>query len=100
MIVHLKTRGLTIIDVLAALLALTMLLAIVVPALARGRSDSGVEVSLNNLRQISTALDDYAADFNGRQPTAVVDDFSAYGADGGSTRAFEGRPQQRHLLTG
>jgi type II secretory pathway pseudopilin PulG len=77
-----QRRGLTIIDVLASILAVSILFAIVVPALARGRNDSGVGVSLNNLMQLNAALTDYAADFNDRQPTAIVDDFSTYGGDG------------------
>jgi hypothetical protein len=74
--------GLTIIDLLVALSAMIVLLSLVLPVLAGTRGGSGVMRSLANLQAINTSLASYAADFNGRQPTAVVDDFSTYGVNG------------------
>ena len=62
--------------------AMIILLSLVMPALARERGESGVTRSLANLQAINAALASYAADVDGRQPTAVVDDFSTYGANG------------------
>jgi type II secretory pathway pseudopilin PulG len=76
------TRGLTLVEALITLLAIMILLSLVLPALARGRGESGIARSLANLQAINAALENYAGDFDGRQPTAVVDDFSTYGASG------------------
>jgi type II secretory pathway pseudopilin PulG len=77
-----SNRGLTLAEVLLALSAIIILLSLVMPALARGRGESAVARSLANLQTINAALESYANDFNGRQPTAVVDDFGTYGATG------------------
>jgi type II secretory pathway pseudopilin PulG len=76
------TRGLTLVEVLLTLLAIMILLSLVMPALARGRGESGIARSLANLQAINAALESYANDFDGRQPTAVVDDFGTYGGTG------------------
>ena len=77
-----RVRGLTIVEVLVTVACLALLLALLGPALARGAGESGAAVSLNNLKALNAAYAAYAADFNDRQPTAIVDDFSTYGANG------------------
>ena len=54
---NMKSRGLTIVDVLATLVALTLLLAIAIPTLGRAREDSSVAVSLSNLQQINAGAE-------------------------------------------
>jgi hypothetical protein len=66
-------------ELLLCLAALALLLAVVLPAIARGRAFSRTEVSLNNLVALGVAHATYAADWNGRQFTNVVDDLSWYG---------------------
>jgi hypothetical protein len=72
-------NGVTMVEVLAILASILALLAMGLPVIARGGSASGVAVSLGNLQQMNTAFAAYANDFNGRQPTAIVDNFSTYG---------------------
>jgi type II secretory pathway pseudopilin PulG len=72
-------RGFSLIELAAILTAVVLLLSLVLPALAGARARSQVEVSLNNLIALGTAHATYAADWNGRQFTNVVDDLSFYG---------------------
>jgi type II secretory pathway pseudopilin PulG len=75
-----KTRGFSIIELAAILAAIVLLLSLVLPVLARGRTQSQVEVSMSNLIALGVAHATYAADWNGRQFTNVVDDLSTYGS--------------------
>ena len=72
-------RGFSMIELAAILAAVVLLLSLVLPALARGRAQSQVEVSMSNLIALGVAHATYAADWNGRQFTNVVDDLSWYG---------------------
>jgi hypothetical protein len=74
-----STRGFSIIELAAILAAIVLLLCLVLPALAGARARSQVDVSINNLITLGIAHATYAADWNGRQFTNVVDDLSWYG---------------------
>jgi hypothetical protein len=83
-----RARGFSIIELAAIIAATVLLLCLVLPVLARGRAQSQVEVSMSNLIALGVAHATYAADWNGRQFTNVVDDLSTYG--GGPTDAYSG----------
>ena len=72
-------RGLTLIDVLVAVVTIALILAITLPATARLRTASMTDESIVNLLLLGVAHAAYAVDWNERQYTAVVDDISAYG---------------------
>ena len=74
-----RSRGFTIAELLVLLLLVAILLALTIPVMARGRRNSQVDVSLNNLVALGVAHVTYAMDWNGRQFTVVVDDLSYYG---------------------
>lgn len=74
-------RGFSVVDLAGVMIAVAMMLCIFMPAIARVNVRSNVQVSLNNLNTLHKALMQYGADWNDRQPTAIVDDFSAYGPD-------------------
>jgi hypothetical protein len=77
-----QTRsGLTIVELLVVLLALTLLLVIAVPSIASGRMSAGIQQSIANLTTMSLAHVLYAADWEGRQVTWVRDDLGAHGGD-------------------
>ncbi len=76
-----RTPGVAATDVLAACAAGGVLLALIVPAVAAGRDASRLGASLDNLRELGTAHAAYAADWNDRQWTAVVDTITAWGDD-------------------
>ena len=76
-----RSRGFTIAELLVLLLLVAILLALTLPVMARGRRNSQVDVSLNNLVALGVAHITYAMDWNGRQFTVVVDDLSYYGVN-------------------
>ena len=76
-----RFTGFTIVDLLILLVVVTVLISLALPTLARARGDSRIQESLNNLVTLSVAHVLYAADWNGRQVTWVVDDLAAFGDD-------------------
>ncbi len=74
-----RFSGFTLLDLMLTIVAATIILALALPAIARGRALSGVDVSMNNLITLGVSHAIYAADWDGRQYTIVVDDLDAYG---------------------
>ena len=70
--------GFTVVDLLIVLVVVTVLISLALPTLARARGDSMVQESLNNLVTLGVAHVLYAADWNGRQVTWVVDDLGFF----------------------
>jgi hypothetical protein len=73
-------RGLSRSDALVIPTVVLALVVLLVPALAGGRSRSEIDVSASNLRVMHSMHECYAADWGGRQFTAVPDDLGAYGS--------------------
>ncbi|MCH8316499.1 MAG: hypothetical protein IIA64_11040 [Planctomycetes bacterium] len=73
-----RFMGFTIVDLLIFLVVVTVLISLALPTLARARGDSMVQESMANLSMLSVAHVMYAADWNGRQVTWVVDDLGVY----------------------
>jgi hypothetical protein len=80
-------RAFTLTDLLAWVLAAALLVAIILPCLGQARAGGLVRFSLAHLMEHSIAHTMYAADWNGRQYTNIVDDISIYGE--AVTPAFE-----------
>ena len=74
-----RPSGFSLAELLSVLAVVTVLVSVVIPALAGGRGDSMVQQSMNNLMTLSVAHIMYAADFNGRQVTFTADDVSSFG---------------------
>ena len=88
--------GFTILEMLVVVLIVALLLAVALPAIGKARGDAGVQGSISNLATLSVAHVLYAADWNGRQVTWVVDDLAVYGSvanynasHGGCSSAFD-----------
>ncbi len=75
-----RRRGSSITEALAALAAVALLGATVVPVMSRTECDYLKQVSMNNLRTLAAAHATYEADWKGRQFTLVRDDLGAYGS--------------------
>jgi hypothetical protein len=76
-----KIRAFSIVELAAILAAIVLLLTLLLPAVAWARARSQVDVSLSNLIALGVAHATYAADWNGRQFTNVVDDLACYGGN-------------------
>ncbi|MHC4416173.1 MAG: hypothetical protein ACYS0G_12905 [Planctomycetota bacterium] len=75
-----KGTGFAIGELLAVVLVVALLLAAALPVIGKVRGDSGVQQSIDNLVTLGVAHVLYAADWNGRQITWVVDDLAVYGS--------------------
>jgi type II secretory pathway pseudopilin PulG len=73
--------GLSIVELVAVLLALAVLLVVAVPTIGSARASSGVQQSISNLTAMSLAHVLYAADWEGRQVTLLKDDLGAWGGE-------------------
>ncbi|MEI6913599.1 MAG: DUF1559 domain-containing protein [Armatimonadota bacterium] len=65
-------RGFTLIELLVVIAIIAILAAILFPVFAAAREKARSTKCLNNLKQISTAMLQYAGDFKGRLPDARV----------------------------
>jgi len=75
-------RGLTRIDILAALGATAIIGAVLAPVLGQGFGNRRLEMeSLNNLRILNQVHECYARDWSDRQFTAVPDELGAFGGN-------------------
>ncbi|MDD2708178.1 MAG: prepilin-type N-terminal cleavage/methylation domain-containing protein [Verrucomicrobiae bacterium] len=71
------TKAFTLVELLVVLGIISMLAALLSPALRQAREQSRRIVCMNNLRQIGVALHQYSADNDGRLPT--IDQWRWYG---------------------
>ena len=78
-------RAFTFVELLIVIAVATLLIAALLPTLARARGDSGQVTSMNNLQTLSFACAVYAWDFSDRQPTWVPDDAGLYVSQSGGS---------------
>ena len=94
--------GFTITELLAVIVAITLLLAAILPSIARAQSSSGVQQSMSNLVTLGVSHVLYALDWDDRQVTWVKDDLGVYDGDvqeynyagGDCTGPFPYRPEE------
>ncbi len=72
-------RAFTVIELLVSVSIITLLVSILLPAIGTARDQAKLSISLSNLRNLGTAHQSYAAAWNDRQYTAVIDNVAAYG---------------------
>ena len=74
-------RAFTIIELLVVVSIIAILVGILLPAIGKARNQALLTQSQSNLRQIGTAHGIYAAEWNDRQLTYIVDSIASYGND-------------------
>lgn len=82
--------GFTLIELLVVISIIALLIALLLPALARARQLANRVVCASNMRQIGVALHEYANEFNGQYPLAYTQHwplgvFTTLPVAGGST---------------
>jgi prepilin-type N-terminal cleavage/methylation domain-containing protein/prepilin-type processing-associated H-X9-DG protein len=70
---HSTRRGFTLIELLVVITIISILAALLLPALRRARESAHLTVCLNNQRQIAMAFHTYASDWDGLPPTEIGD---------------------------
>jgi len=83
-------RAFTIIELLVVVSIIALLVGILLPAIGKARDQAQLSRSQANIKQISTAVTTYAAEFGDRQPTWINDNISTYGnfSPGAAVAAF------------
>jgi hypothetical protein len=76
-----RGAGFTIAELLVAMLSLALVLAAILPSMARAQGSSGVQQSMSNLVTLGVSHVLYALDWDGRQVTWVKDDLGVYQGD-------------------
>ncbi|MHC4990231.1 MAG: type II secretion system protein [Planctomycetota bacterium] len=74
-----RARGFTIVELLVVISIITILLGLLIPAVGKARAQARLNTSKSNLRNLATAASTYAAAWNDRQFTMVMDGISRYG---------------------
>jgi prepilin-type N-terminal cleavage/methylation domain-containing protein len=69
-----RTAGFTIVELLVVVSIIALLIALLLPAVQKGRDKALVSQSVANLRNLAVANELYAGDWNDRQFTACPDD--------------------------
>ena len=79
------TRAFTIGELLVVVSIIALLIALLLPAIQRGRDKALITQSVSNLKNLASACEVYAGDWADRQFTAISDDFgTATGASPGA----------------
>lgn len=65
-----SAKGFTLIELLVVIAIIAILAAILFPVFAKAREQANKTKCLNNIKQIGTALESYAADYDGVLPAA------------------------------
>jgi prepilin-type N-terminal cleavage/methylation domain-containing protein len=77
-------RAFTIIELLVVVSIIALLVGILLPAISKARDQTKLTLSLANLRNLGTAHQSYAAEWNDRQFTLVNDGIASYGTSVGT----------------
>ncbi len=74
-----RSKAFTMVELLVVISVITLLMGILLPALGKARDQAKMTVSKANLRNLATAHNSYAAEWNDRQFTLAHDSLADYG---------------------
>ncbi|MHC4992013.1 MAG: type II secretion system protein, partial [Planctomycetota bacterium] len=74
-----RTRAFTIVELLVVVSIIALLIGILLPAIGKARDQAKLTTSQTNLRNLGQAHVSYAAEWNDRHVTIVVDNLGRYG---------------------
>ena len=69
-----KNRGFTIVELLVVVSIIALLIALLLPAVQKGRDKALISQSVANLKNLASSNEVYAGDWGDRQFTAIPDD--------------------------
>ena len=87
-----RRNAFTLIELLVVISIIALLIALLLPALARARQLAVRIEGASNMRQIGIALHEYANEYRGQYPLACIADFNCGDADLGSSENQEFAP--------
>ena len=76
-----RKGGFTIVELLVVVSIIALLIALLLPAIAKGRDKALITQSVSNLKNLASANEVYAGDWGERQFTAIPDDFGLVGGN-------------------
>mgnify|MGYP003572751291 CR=1 FL=1 len=79
-----RRKGFTIIELLVVVSIIALLIGILLPAIGRAREQAKLTISFTNMKNLSTAHANYAAEWNDRQLTYIDDNIASYGQSPGA----------------
>ena len=90
-------RGFTIVELLVVVSIIALLIALLLPAIQKGRDKALITQSVSNLKNLASACDTYSADWADRQFTACPDDYGTTGGNCGTYQTSIACPPQQLL---
>jgi prepilin-type N-terminal cleavage/methylation domain-containing protein len=94
---HVRKGGFTIVELLVVVSIIALLIALLLPAVSKGRDKALISQSVSNLKNLAAANETYAGDWGERQFTGIPDDAGLVQGNCGTYLAQIACPPQQLL---